>query len=78
MAAGPSLTHYQAAARKRRRVAAGLILLAIPALIGIFVVLLHQQFYLPVSFLILALTICPFLWCSNDGVPGPGRWCSLP
>lgn len=60
MAAGPCLTHYQAAARKRRRVAAGLILLVIPALIGIFVVLLHQQYYMPMSFLILALTICPF------------------
>ncbi len=60
MAEPAELTHYEAAARKRRRVAAGMILLAIPAVMAVFVVLLKQKYYMPVSVLILALTICPF------------------
>lgn len=54
------MTQYEAAAQKRRRMAALLIFLAIPAIIAVFVLVFHQSYYLPISFLILAVTILPF------------------
>lgn len=60
MAEGRVMTQYQAAAQKRRRMAALLIFLAIPAIIAVFVLVFHQSYYLPISFLILAVTILPF------------------
>ena len=60
MAGRPNLTQVQAALRKRRAVSAGIILIAIPAVLAISILLVKSSWYLPLSLVVLVLVMAPF------------------
>ncbi len=60
MASKSALTHYQAAARKRRQLAAGLIFIVMPIILFLYSFVFPKQSYLLAGFAILLLTVLPF------------------